>query len=104
MKLWNKFLVIRRDGSIPDWPWLVMGARDPAAPAALRAYAAEARRLGLDQDYADDVDQLATDWEIYRSRHGEGDPDAGPHRIDNPEVVARITEAPGSTVNFRDAL
>ena len=30
MKLFNKFLVQRRDGSVPEWPWLVMGAADPA--------------------------------------------------------------------------
>jgi len=54
MKLWakttefseGKFLVVRRDGSIPAWPHFVIGARDPAAPVALRAYADAAERLG----------------------------------------------------------
>jgi hypothetical protein len=100
-KLWNKFLVIRRDGSVPDWPWLVMGARDPIAPAALRAYAQEARRLGYDSEYADDIDRLAQEWEQYRAQHGDGDPDATRHREDDPSIVARIDAAPGSTVNHR---
>src|ERR1700704_5669978 len=27
----GKYLVQRRDGSIPEWPYFVIGARDPAA-------------------------------------------------------------------------
>ena len=99
-KLWNKFLVVRRDGSVPEWPWLVLGARDPVAPVALRAYAEEARRQGLDPDYARDVERLADDWERYRKEHGNGDPDASKHRIDDPVVVARISAA-NATVNHR---
>ena len=48
MKIWDKteefkegkFLVVRRDGSVPHWPHFVLGARDPGAPTALRAYRA----------------------------------------------------------------
>lgn len=90
MKLWNKFLVQRRDGTVPEWPYMVMGGRDPAAPAALRAYAAEARALGMDPEYADDVEGLAGDFNAYRQDHGSGDPDAPPHRRDAPEVVQRF--------------
>lgn len=43
MKIFNKFLVVRRDGTVPDWPYLVLGARDPAAPAALRTLAENPR-------------------------------------------------------------
>lgn len=28
----GKYLVQRRDGTVPDWPWFVLGARDPIAP------------------------------------------------------------------------
>lgn len=92
MKLWDlpKFLVVRRDGTVPEWPYLVMGARDPAAPAALRAYAAAARTVGMDPEYADDIDRLAVDFEEYRLNHGDGDPDAPPHREDDPAVLARL--------------
>lgn len=90
MKLWDKFLVIRRDGTVPDWPYLVIGARDPAAPAALRAYADEAGRLGMDAEYCADIRGQADDFDRYRREAGEGDPDAGPHRTDDPEVISRI--------------
>jgi hypothetical protein len=90
MKVWDKFLVLRRDGSVPEWPYLVIGARDPAAPAALRAYADEARARGMDAEYADDIEGMAGDWERYRASHGDGDPDAPPHRADDPVVVSRL--------------
>ena len=95
MKIWSntmefsegKFLVLRRDGSVPAWPHFVMGARDPAVPAALRAYATEAERLGMDLDYVRSVHELADDFEAYRKREGRGDPDARPHRVDDPNVL-----------------
>lgn len=90
MKLWNKFLVIRRDGSVPEWPYIVLGGRDPAAPTAIRALSAESRRLGKDPEYCDDLLGLADDFEEYCQEHGEGDPDAPPHRQDDPMVVARL--------------
>lgn len=90
MKLFDKFLAVRRDGTVPDWPYLVIGARDPAAPAALRAYADEAERLGMDQEYVNDIRGQAGDFDRYRREHGDGDPDAPAHRPDDPETVARI--------------
>lgn len=35
----GKYLIKRRDGTVPEWPSLVLGAKDPAAPAAINAYA-----------------------------------------------------------------
>lgn len=87
--LWNKFLVMRRDGSVPEWPYFVIGARDPAAPAALTAYAHEAQRLGMDPEYAKDLVRLADEFDRWREAAGEGDPDAPPHRVDDPEIIAR---------------
>lgn len=95
MKIWaktkeyseGKFLVVRRDGSVPRWPHFVLGARDPAVPAALRAYADEAAKLGFDADYVDSVRELANDFEIYRMEVGDGDPDSGPHRKDDSRVI-----------------
>lgn len=89
-KLWNKFLVLRRDNTVPEWPYLVMGGRDPAAPAALRAYAATARQLGMDPELCDDIEGLSDDFDAYRAEHGDGDPDAPPHRPDDPAVVSRF--------------
>lgn len=95
MKIWaktdefseGKFLVVRRDGTIPAWPHFVLGARDPAVPATLRAYAQEARRLGFENAYCDSVEELADDFEAYRSLYGNGDPESGPHRIDDPKII-----------------
>jgi hypothetical protein len=90
VKLWNKFIVMRRDGTVPEWPYFVLGARDPAAPTALRAYAVAAKLLGMDPAYAEDLRGQADDWDAYRREHGEGDPDAPPHRKDNPHVVSLL--------------
>ena len=44
----GKYLVLHRgDGSPLTHPHIVLGAKDPAAPSALRAYAAAARRLAV---------------------------------------------------------
>ncbi len=99
MKIWaktkefseGKFLVVRRDGSIPHWPHFVLGARDPHAPAALRAYVQAARDAGdLDPEYADSIMELAGDFERYRAQQGDGDPDAPPHRTDDPNVITAM--------------
>lgn len=95
MKIWTKtkthpegkFLVVRRDGTIPQWPHFVLGARDPAVPLALKAYAAEAGAIEFDEDYCDSVRELAEDFTLYRRAHGDGDPPAGPHRKDNPAII-----------------
>lgn len=98
MKIWakteefheGKFLVVRRDGSVPHWPHFVLGARDPLTPIALRAYAAAARDAGLDAEYADSIMELAGDFERYRATQGDGDPDAPPHRTDDPNVISAM--------------
>jgi hypothetical protein len=83
----GKFLVVRRDGSIPLWPHFVLGARDPAAPAAIRAYAATCAGNGLDPEYVASLLELADDFDAYRLKEGNGDADAAPHRKDDHEVV-----------------
>lgn len=101
MKLWRKagipggkFLVVRRDGTIPSWSHFVMGARDPAVPAALLAYADKAQELGYDPEFVASVRELAADFEIERVETGAGDPDAGPHRKDDSDVVAAMSGKP----------
>lgn len=101
MKIWaktkefgeGKFLVVRRDGSSPAWPHFVMGARDPAVPAGLRAYAAEAERLGFEAEYVASIRELAADFEAYRANEGSGDPEAPPHRKDDPAVLTAMRGA-----------
>jgi hypothetical protein len=89
----GKYLVTRRDGTTPDWPHFVIGARDPAAPAALRAYADAAVAAGLDPAYAEGVRRLAERFEEFRARRGQGDPDRHRHREDDPATVAKMREA-----------
>lgn len=91
----NKYLVQRRDGTVPEWPWFVLGAKDPAAPFALRAYAAECASRGMDRQYWRDVYALADRFEEYARSHGVGDPDGAKHRTDDPEVVALLDSKPG---------
>lgn len=83
----GKYLVKRRDGSVVEWPHFTIGAKDPCASAALKAYACQAERLGLTQGYADSVWKLADEFEAYRLEHGDGDPDRGRHRIDDPDTI-----------------
>ncbi len=92
----GKFLVLRRDGTQPEWPYFVLGARDPAAARALMAYSKEARRQGMDETYCDDIRELAAVFIAYRKKHGPGDPDAPPHRKDDEAVVEKMTEGHSS--------
>lgn len=92
----GKYLVQRRDGTIPQWPYFVMGAADPAAPKALQAYADAAEALGLDQEYVEDIRTMAIEWTVWRVTHGEGDPDAPRHRKDDPEIIAKMKGAHGA--------
>lgn len=86
----GKYLVKRRDGSVVEWPSFVIGARDPAAPTTLRAYAAAGRILGFSPGMCDAIDNLADEFDQYRLTHGDGDPDRGPHREDDPDTIAQM--------------
>lgn len=99
MKIWakttthkeGKYLVVRRDGTVPAWPHFVLGARDLFSPIALRAYADAIDRnpnVGIDPEYSKSIRELANDFERYRAEYGSGDPDAPPHRADNSEIIA----------------
>lgn len=108
MKIWaktdgevseGKYLVVRRDGTIPKWGHFVISTIDPAASGGLRGYADAADRLQFDPEYvasirelADDADRLsiqaACDAAILGTKGA--DPDAPPHRRDNPAVVAMM--------------
>lgn len=89
----GKFLVQRRDGSVPSWPWMVLGAKDPAAPAALRAYALECERLRFDQEYVEDIKRLAEEFMAWQAVYGDGDPTEPPHGDANPGVRSAMLAA-----------
>lgn len=86
----GKYLVVRRDGTIPEWPHFVLSARDPAAPEALRSYALRCAKFNLDRDYVDSVWDLSRMFEDYHQAHGAGDPEAPPHRQDNSYVISMM--------------
>lgn len=92
----GKYLVKRRDGTVPEWPWFVLGARDPSSPAGLRGYAQDAARRGRDPEYVRDILALAERYEAYLREHGEGDPDAPRHRKDDPVTVAEMSRGRGA--------
>lgn len=86
----GKYLVKRRDGTVPEWPSFTLGARDPCAPTALRAYAVCAGGSGMTLGYVNALFRLADEWDIYRQKHGTEDPDRGQHRPDDPTTVAEM--------------
>jgi hypothetical protein len=86
----GKYLIQRRDGSVPNWPSFVLGARDPQAPVALRAYADATEKAGGDPTFVRDVRLLADEFDSYRADHGEGDPMAPPHRKDDPKIIEKM--------------
>ena len=86
----GKYLVKRRDGTIPEWPSFVIGAKDPAAPEALRSYARAAFQLGMDPEYCAEVMGMAEQFEQYRAEHGTGEPDSGHDVIDDFDTVVEM--------------
>ena len=86
----GKYLVKRRDGSVVEWPSFVIGARDPMSPWALRAYAIVAVLFGYGWQWPRSIWRLASEFDTYRKAHGNGDPDKGRHRQDDPATVAEM--------------
>lgn len=86
----GKYLVKRRDGTVPDWPHFVLAASDPAAPAALRAYADAGEGNGFDPAFIADIRELAVNFELWREENRTGDPDAPRHRVDDPATVQEM--------------
>jgi len=78
----RKYIVLRRDGSVPDWPWFVLGARDPAAPRAVRSYATTSKAMGADEQYIENVVDHAKKMDAWRA-----DPCPQQLNIDAADVV-----------------
>jgi len=97
----GKYLVVRRDGAIPSWPWFVLGARDPAAPAALRAYALRCKDFSMDPAYVSDVLVLAERFYQYAVEHGHGDPTAPPEVKDNQAIASALATAGTGETRYR---
>lgn len=82
----EKYLVIRKDGSIPRWPYFVLSANDPASQAALEAYIAEARKLEYGSRYLRELESIA---DIFATFDAEGKPDE-PDQRNTCEFVHRL--------------
>ena len=83
----GKYLVVRRDGTVPHWPYFVLGARDPIVPDVLRCYAMLGRHIRYGEEYCLSVGELAYGFERYRRCHSASDPEAASNRVDDPNVV-----------------
>lgn len=82
-------IVLRRDGTPLDSRYIVMVLKDPAVEEALHAYARRAHELGYDPTLVEDITALANQCETERLEAIKAaDPDAPPHRKDNPIILA----------------
>lgn len=87
----GKYLVKRRDGTIVEWPSFVLGARDPHAEVALRAYAQSiSKDPDCDVSLAESILSLADEFKTYRKLYGNGDPTRGKHRVDDSATIAEM--------------
>lgn len=87
----GKYLVKRRDGTVPPWPSFVLGGADPHAEKALRAYADScAEDPAIHPDFVAAVRRWADEYRAWRQAHGEGDPGMGVHRKDDPDTIAEM--------------
>jgi hypothetical protein len=82
-------IVLRRDGTPLEARYFVIALKDPAANAALHAYADAGEACGFDSEYVAGVRKLAKEcWDEQRKATRPADPDAPPHRKDDPAVLA----------------
>lgn len=80
----QKYLVLRRDGTIPEWPYFVLGAADPASADTLHWYGDYCEEKGYHPQYVADVHTFADTMREWREANKKGDPDAKRHRKDHP--------------------
>ena len=95
-------IVLRRDGTPVETPYMVLLVKDPAFDAAIRAYADEGERLGYDPAYIADLRALVAEAPAIRAALAAAgspppDPDAPRHRPDDPVTLAwaRSLHCPG---------
>ena len=88
----EKYLVIRRDGTVPEWPWFVLGGRSPYSLEAARAYLGAAERDGADEAHLAAIREIVSALEAYPKG---GDHDDGP---DDPSIVQVMQDGRGGRV------
>lgn len=89
----GKYLVKRRDGTVPKWPSFVLGGADPHAEVALRAYADSCDKdPNIDKGFIQAVRRWADEFRTWRETNGNGDPGMGKHRKDDPETIEQMRQ------------
>jgi hypothetical protein len=87
----GKYLVVRRDGTIPTWPSFVLGGADPMSPATLRFYSIYGFIRGhFTWAFVKAAWRWARTMKQWRKEHGTGDPGRGIHRADDPAIVEQM--------------
>ncbi len=86
----GKYLVLRRDNTVLGGPHFVLGPRDPNSPWCMRLYAIISFLRGWNWGFAKSCWRHAGMMKRYRLLYGDGDPDRGPHRKDDPEIILRM--------------
>ena len=81
----GKYLVTRMDGTVPDWPWFVLGANDVLAHAALETYEHGAGVAGVNRGYRELLKAVRLEFTRWQERNSlDGTP-----WEDSPEDVAQ---------------
>lgn len=87
----GKYLVKRRDGTVPPWPSFVLGGADPMVPATLRFYAVWGFILRhFNWSMLKALWRFAGVMKKWRKENHTGDPGMGKHRKDDPATVAEM--------------
>jgi hypothetical protein len=91
----GKYLILRRDGSVVEFPVFVLGARDPYAAKALRYYAdllqeeVDKQNYNIHHKYPKAIKKWADVFDDYRKEHGESKPCSDKSdRVDCPLIIA----------------
>lgn len=87
----GKYLIKRRDGTVPPWPSFVLGGADPHAEVALRAYADSIEKdPEADPNFIAGLRRWADEFKRYREEYGHGDPTRHAHRKDDPVTIEEM--------------
>lgn len=98
MKPGKKYLVERRDGSVPVWPWFVLAASDPCAAGALFHYAGLCEQAGYAREYVDAILAAVTEMQEWAKANPSTRPDVRP-LVTKPD--RRVLELLGVVVKCR---
>jgi hypothetical protein len=88
MTFGKKYIVVRADGTLPEWPYFVLGAKDPAASSTLRAYASTALGINGDEVYHANVKELSQRFGAWSAADERGA--AAPESVNKDNVYTAV--------------